>query len=213
MPAAGKTFPVTVMGVVNGRNQLIVTAPTTPEGGLIAVHKGQTLVCRWVNASSAFKFDAHIIKILFEPIPLLYLELTGARRRAVRTLPRALVTLRAIVRTPAVHNALITDLSVGGSRIAVDAGVALQKAQELELVAKPQMLGREFLVTLRCTVTGAIDMGRRAPAVRHFGLRFENPTDHDILVLHACVQQSLALELDALTHLLERISTAETATE
>lgn len=51
MPASSaKAFPVKVMGVVDARNQLIVTAPATPEGGLIAVHKGQILICRWVNA-------------------------------------------------------------------------------------------------------------------------------------------------------------------
>lgn len=204
---SSKSFPIHVMGVVNGHKQLIVTAPATPEGGLIAVYKGQTLNCHWVNAASTFKFATHIIKVVFEPIPLLYLEIDSAvQRHALRTLPRALVALRAIIKTPKVSNALITDLSVGGSRIAVDEDVQLQKSQELELIAKPQMLDKEYLVTLSCSVTGELEVSRpKSHNVRYYGLRFDNPSEQEMLVVHAYVQQSLAVEADALTQLLQRI--------
>lgn len=210
---SSKSFPIHVMGVVNAHNQLIVTAPVTPEGGLIAVYKGQTLNCHWVNAASTFRFATHIIKVVFEPIPLLYLEIDGAvQRHALRTLPRALVTLRAIIKTPQVSNALITDLSVGGSRIAVGNEVQLQKSQELELIAKPQMLDKEYLVTLRCSVTGALETSRpKNYSVRYYGLRFDNPSEQEMLVVHAYVQQSLAVEADGLTQLLQRICNAKIA--
>src|SRR5882757_6067009 len=108
-----KTFPVTVLGVLASRRYLIVSAPQTPDGSLIAVFKGLTLNCRWFNASTAFLFEGLITKVAFEPEPLLYLKLTNrTSRRSVRTLPRALVNLPGAIRAPEILTSLIVDLSV-----------------------------------------------------------------------------------------------------
>lgn len=202
-----KLFDVTVIGVINVRHQLIVTAPTTVDGKLIAVYRGLSLTCNWVSPACAFRFAATIIKIVFEPIPLLHLELTeNITRREVRTLPRALVNLHAVIRTPALFTTLIVDLSVGGCRIAVAEDVELDKGEELELIAKPHMLGREFLLTLKCKITGAIDAGKQGQhGIRYYGLKFEDLSDLDLLTLHAYVQECLTLELDVLNHALNEM--------
>lgn len=199
-----KSFDVTVIGVIGVRHQLIVTAPTTVDGKLIAVYRGLSLTCHWVSPVCAFRFVANIIKIVFEPIPLLHLELTeNVVRHEMRTLPRALVNLHAIIKTPAVITTLVVDLSVGGCRIAVGEHVELPKGMELELIAKPQILGREFLLTLKCKVTGAIDAGKQSHhGIRYYGLKFETLSDLDLLALHGYVQECLTLELDVLNHTL-----------
>lgn len=199
-----KTFPVTVLGVLAARRYLIVSAPTTPEGSLIAVFKGLTLTCRWFNASTAFLFQAVITKVAFEPEPLLYLKLNSrTSRRAVRTLPRALVNLPAALKLPAVATSLVVDLSVTGARIAVTRDTALQAGQELELSMKPHILDRDFLLTINCKVATAPEAGPPGHSdIAFYGLKFSELPDLDLLVLQAYVQECLMREMDTLAHVL-----------
>lgn len=199
-----KTFPVTVLGVLGGQRYLIVSAPQTPDGSLIAVFKGLTLSCRWFNASTAFLFQGVITKIAFEPEPLLYLKLNNrTSRRSIRTLPRALVNLPGAIRTPAMLSSLIVDLSVTGARIAVLRDVLLQTGQQLELSLKPRMVDRDFLLKINCTVATAPEAGPAGyPEIAFYGLKFDDLPDSDLLVLHAYVQQCLVNETDALAHVL-----------
>lgn len=199
-----KSFPVTVLGVMSARRYLVVSAPTTPEGSLIAVFKGLTLNCRWFNASTAFLFQAVITKVAFEPEPLLYLRLTNrTSRRAVRTLPRALINLPAALKTPALYTAMVVDLSVTGARVALTRNNALEVGQDLELSIKLHMLDRDFLLTLTSKVATAAENGPTDhPDIVFYGLKFANLTDQDLLVLQACVQECLMREMDTLAHVL-----------
>jgi hypothetical protein len=202
--ASDKTFPVTVLGVLSARRYLIVSAPTTPDGSLIAVFKGLTLSCRWFNASSAFLFNANITKILFEPEPLLYLRLNDRlSRRAVRNLPRALVKLPAVIKTDAIIHCLVVDLSVTGARVAIMRESRLTVGQSLELSVKPKILDQDFLLRINCTVmTPAEPAPSDFPEIVFYGVKFDHLQDMDLLVLQSYVQECLMNETDSLAHVL-----------
>lgn len=199
-----QTYNVWVLGVVREKRHLIVTAPTTTNNALIAVVKGQSLTCRWFNPTTAFRFKAAILKLAFEPIPVLYLELpTEIERKVARRLPRALINMHAIVRRPEALEALVLDLSVGGARLALTREETLTLHQQIQLNIRPRMLDRSFLLTVECTVTnvmGATDPSH--PEVQFVGVEFKDVSEHDLLILHACVQEQLAYEADWLTQVL-----------
>lgn len=199
-----KTFPVTVLGVLSARRYLLVSAPTTPDGSLIAVFKGQTLSCRWFNASTGFIFNANITKILFEPEPMLYLRLADRlSRRAVRNLPRALVKLPGVTKADTIINCMIVDLSVTGARVAIARDGEFSSGQQVELSIKPRVLEQDFLLRIKCTVMTHAEAAPSAfPDIAFYGLKFEHLEDMDLLVLHAYVQQCLMEETDTLAHVL-----------
>lgn len=200
-----RSFPVAALGVLPAKRELLVSAPKTADGSLIAVYQGLSLRCSWFNASALFRFDATITKVMFEPQPLLYLRLSElTHHRAVRTVPRALVNLPAVARMPQVESVLLVDFSITGARIAILKDTELPKGHQLELSVKPQLqLDLEVLLTLQCTV-----MGDPEPAAADFpgivlrGLKFNQVSERDLLIMHAYVQQSLVTEMDNLAHVL-----------
>jgi len=201
---AKSNYDVHVLGLIQKRRILVVTAPTMRDGSLIAVMKGQQLTCRWFSASTAFRFSAVISRVVFEPIPLIHIDLPPViERQSRRGVPRGLCTLRALLKTPSDVEAVVVDMSVTGARIAVAEAVRLEKKQELVLIARPKMLQRSFEVILRCQVTsldGALD--KKHPHVDFYGLRFLEVDDSALLTLHSYVQECLTFEADVLSQLL-----------
>ena len=198
------TYTVTVVGVIREKRQLVLRAPVNDDGSLIAIMKGQGLTCHWVNATTAFHFRANIARILFEPVPLVYVELPPVvERHTLRGVPRALTHLRALVKTPDDIESVIVDISTGGARLAVFEDVHLQKEQEVLLLARPQMLQREFQLSLHCHVTGSVTPpDPKHPHIHFYGINFNELSDNELLILHSYVQECLALETDALTQTL-----------
>jgi hypothetical protein len=198
------SYPITVLGVIPGKRYLIVSAPTTADGSLIAVNKNMNLSCRWMNSSSAFKFEAVIVKLSFEPVPLLYLKLADRISiRAVRNMPRALASFPAVVRTPRIVTGLLMDLSVAGARMAADRTQSLHMGEDIELSFKPRILERDFLLTIYCKVAGVSENSAvDHPDIVFYGLQFNELPEHVLLVLQCCVQQCLVEENDALAHVL-----------
>lgn len=204
-PRDGKaSYKVDVVGVMRSKRLLVLTAPVRPDGSLIAVSKGQLLTCRWFSATTAFHFEVTIARMLFEPIPLLHVELPElVEHRTVRGEPRALATLRAILKTPEPIDAVIVDISIGGARVAIADDTALEKGAPIELSARPHLLHRDYEIELRCHVTGENGTGDlKHPNVRFYGLIFEGVNDVERLILHSYVQQCLAVELDELSQVL-----------
>jgi hypothetical protein len=204
-PGEAKTnYTVDVVGIIRQKRLLVLTAPKTDDGSLIAVIKGQMLTCRWFSATTAFHFRAVINRILFEPVPLVHIELPPVvERRTVRGEPRALATLRSLLKGAQDFEGVLVDLSVGGARVAVAEEVVLTKGQIVELHARPRLLQREYGLMLKCQVTGAAGANDpKHPHVRFYGLNFENLSDMDRLVLHSYVQQCLAAESDTLSQVL-----------
>src|SRR5262245_39315573 len=83
MSEGGPTYSVAVLGIVRDKRHLIVSAPTTTGNALMTVVKGRTVLCRWVNQTTVFRFRAAILKLAFEPVPVCYLDLPGAIERKV----------------------------------------------------------------------------------------------------------------------------------
>lgn len=199
-----KSFTVNALGLVRERRCLIVTAPENEHRELIAVVKGQSLTCRWFNATTAFRFRATITKIAFEPLPLLYLDLPQeVEHSEVRQLPRALANVRALLRVPFPCEAVVVDLSLGGARVAVPHDLSVAKGEAAELIMWPKMLGRDFLLRLNCTITGVLGRAeRKHPDIFFYGVSFNEVPEREQLALHAYVQSCLAAEFDWLTHAL-----------
>ena len=162
------------------------------------------MTCRWFNPTTAFRFKASILKLAFEPIPLLYLELSEeVERKIARRLPRALMNVHAMLRRPDPVEALVLDLSVGGARLAVDRDVPIAVNERVQLNIRPRLLERSFLLTIDCSVTavpGATDS--KHPEIQFIGVEFHDLNEHDLLIVHACVQEQLAHEADWLTQVL-----------
>jgi len=204
-PAEGaKWFTVTILGVSRASGHLIVTAPQTPDRALIPVSRGNSMSCSWANSAYLFKFRATITNLAFEPTPLVYLgQIQGVRRQSVRAESRALTALSAAIHTPTAQPALITDLSTLGARIGTATALTLKAGQPLKLTLRPRMLGRDFEMTLRCTLVSSLAAADPLhPHVQFYGLKFQNISNDDRLVLHAYVQERLAVEADYLSQLL-----------
>jgi hypothetical protein len=204
-PAEGaKWFSVMLLGVSRVSGHLIVSAPQTPDRALIAISRGNTLSCSWANSAYLFKFRATITNLAFEPTPLVYLgRIQNVRRQTVRAESRALTALSAALHAPAAQPALITDLSTLGARIGTATALKLKVGQPLKLTLRPRMLGRDFEMTLRCTLVSSLAAADPLhPHVQFYGLKFQNISSEDRLILHAYVQERLAQEGDFLSQLL-----------
>ena len=197
-------YTVAVIGVIREKRQLVLRAPVNDDGSLIAVMKGQSLSCRWINATTAFQFRALIVRILFEPVPLVHIELPPVvERRTLRGVPRALSNLRALVQAPAEIEAVLVDISTGGARLAVFEDVELSKGQAIQLLARPHMLHRDFQISLHCHVTGVVTpLDPKHPRIKFYGVTFEHLSDNELLILHSYVQECLSMETDALSQVL-----------
>lgn len=204
-PSETKTsYTVPVVGVIREKRQLVLRAPVNEDGSLIPIMPGQVLTCDSINATTAFHFLASIVRVLFEPVPLLYVEFpTFVERRTMRGVPRALATLRSLIKTPSDVEAVIVDISTGGVRLAVNEEVQLSKGQNILLLARPHVLNRSFQLNLHCLVTGPVtSVDPKHPQVRFYGVNFDDLSDTELLILHAYVQECLALETDTLSQML-----------
>ena len=199
-----RRFTVEVLGMQGSRRTILVSAPANIDKSLIAVRQGQILTCRWLNPSTVFQFQAAITKLVFEPMPMLYLgELHAVQYKELRALPRARAALSGALRTPSPLAALVTDLSVSGAQVGVTDGPKLAVGQTVELALRPRLFQKDFVLNLTCHIAadqGALDAEH--PNIHFYGLSFQEPTETDQLVLHGIVQERLAQEADRLGQLL-----------
>jgi hypothetical protein len=199
-----ETYSVSVIGVIRSKRILLLTAPLTEEGALVAVHSGQLLTCRWFGTTTAFRFRARIVRILFDPVPQIQVELPPiVERHNVRGVPRGLSYLRASVKGEKESDAVIVDISTSGARIAVPNSFHLQRNDELVLKARPRMLHRPFDLTVDCDVVAAFgNADTRHPQVQFYGVEFNEMPEATLLIVHAYVQECLSFETDSLGQVL-----------
>jgi hypothetical protein len=199
-----ESFPAFVVGVVNEKRYLILSAPVNRENVLLPIVKDEVWLCRLFNSTTVFRFMGRILKVAYEPFPYLHVELPKSiERRMVRKQPRALASLAATLHDADGEPAIIVDISVSGVRLAVKASAPLQKKSVIPLHIGITMLGRPFHLTIDTKITatfGAADS--KFPDVHFYGARFENLNDTAALVLHGYVQEQLAAELDRLSRVL-----------
>jgi hypothetical protein len=204
-----KAFPVQLIGV--HKHCIIVTAPVHPDGSLVAVLNDQTWLCRTFQMTSAFRFMALVTKVGFEPHPHLYLRLKSeVEHRNVRGAPRARVSLRAQLQTPEPVPCLISDLSMTGARIAVDATLTpLDMGQSTRLIMPIAVLQSKYELSLEAAVINVLGPSdSRHPNIAFHGLKFEAPSEKDLLVLHGYVGEHLVCELNSLWQMLRLAATS-----
>ena len=195
-----------VLGV--HEQSMILTAPVRPDGSLVAVTPGQTWLCRTFQVTSAFRFRSTVLKAAFEPFPHLHLEIPRhVERRKVRGGPRANVFVQGRIEGPVNAPCVVVDVGVGGCRIAVDAGVRMERGQSLKLAVKIELVSYKFELLLDSTIVGAFGAtDARHPQVAFYGLKFEPLRELESLVLHGLVTGHLAAELNSLWQVLQSAS-------
>jgi hypothetical protein len=209
---SNRRYNVEVIGVHDATRMVIVSAPANADRSLIAVHQDQIVTCRWMNATTVFRFDASIARLVFDPLPMLHLnELHSIQFRELRQVPRARSAIAAALRTPVPMAALVTDLSVTGARVGVSSAVPLDAGQDVDLAVRVQLFNRDFTLTLGCRINSDLgELDADHPDIRFYGLQFTRTNDADMLAVHGMVQQQLALEADRLGHLLQAEATQST---
>jgi hypothetical protein len=199
-----ESYPAFVLGVVNEKRCLILSAPVNKENVLLPIVKDEIWLCRLFNATTVFRFLGRILKVAYEPIPYIHVELPKSiERRMVRKQPRALASLAATLHDAGGEPAIIVDISVSGVRLAMKKDMPLQKNTVVPLLISITMLGRPYHLTINTKITatfGAADP--KFPDVHFYGARFEFLNEIAALVLHGYVQEQLATELDRLSRVL-----------
>ena len=80
---------------------------------------------------------------------------------------------------------------------------AIGAGQQLTPALRVNMIGRDVVLDLPCTVTAALgQVDAEHPLISFYGVRFGQLGSQDELVLHAYVQERLAQETDLLSQLL-----------
>jgi len=199
-----ESYPAFVIGVVNEKRYLILSAPVNKENVLLPLVKDELWLCRLFNATTVFRFMGRILKVAYEPIPYIHVELPKTiERRMVRKQPRALASLAATLDDADGEPAIIVDISVSGVRLAVRATTPLEKNSTVPLLINITILKRLYPMRIIARITatfGAADP--KFPHVHFYGAQFANLDSLTSLVLHGYVQEQLAAELDRLSRVL-----------
>jgi len=202
----GPSYKVWPLGTASENRYLIITAPTNADKAFVAVIKGQTLICDWFNAATAFRFRATIAKLVFDPAPVVYLEMPASvEHKPVRRVPRVKAVLPGLVRTTTSVECVVADLSIRGARIGLPDTLGANRRDEVYVAFRVRVLDQDFLVDAQCTV--AAEFGKvepQHPELRFYGLDFNSLSQFDQMVLHAFVQERIATETDWLSRVLAK---------
>ncbi len=200
----GQSFPSFIVGVVKDKRYLILTAPANKDNVLMPIAKDEVWLCRLFNTTTVFRFMGRVLKVGYDPMPYVHIELPkNVERRMVRKQPRALSSLPATLHRADGDPAIIVDVSVSGVRFAVPADTPLEKYSVVPLFINISMLDRVFQLVINAKITatfGANDSKFRT--VHFYGAQFEELDEIASLVLHGFVQEQLAEELGRLSRAL-----------
>jgi c-di-GMP-binding flagellar brake protein YcgR len=202
MERDGHVSTARVIGVTEDGHGLIMSWPKDASGSPIALHEEEIWTVRAFYAVAAVRFQGRIEQVMNEPFPCFYLsQITDIDRRNVRQWPRTPTCLWAS-RAGEPPRAIV-DLSVGGARIAVDNRSHLQSGQALLLSTGLALATGRRELSLDASVLNAYGRAdEKHGQVQFYGVRFNNVSDLDKVVLHAFVQEHLCLELDRIWHVL-----------
>ena len=211
----GESHPTNVIGVVNEKRYLILSAPVNKENVLIPMAKDEMWLCRLFNASTVFRFIGRVLKVAYEPLPYVHIELPKAiERRMVRRRPRALSNLAATLNKPDGDPCVVVDISVSGVRLALPAETQLQKNSAATLFVSIPMLERIYQLQVDIKITAAFGAGDpKYPNIHFYGAQFEELDDTAVLIVHCYVQAQLAEELDRLSRVLAIEAAYEASTD
>lgn len=204
---SGESFPCWVLGA-DEQNGLIISAPTKPDRSIVPVNEGQTWIFRMMYLTAAVKFNATIRKVQFEPMPSMNVSLPKqVELRHVRASPRVATCMRAMVDYGKEVPVLITDIGVGGMRVAIERERWEPKpGHRVTLVFEITMLGQVYHFKVPATVVSTPnDLEKRYPALSFAGLKIEAQSETEKLVLHSYVFERTALDFNALWKALTQV--------
>ncbi len=197
---AGESYSCWVLGA-DEQHGLIITAPAKPDRSIVPVSEGQTWIFRMMYLTAAVKFNGTIRKIQFEPIPVMNISLPKqVELRHVRTSPRVNTCMRGSIDCGKDISILITDLGIGGMRVAFEREQWEPKpGQHITLVFEIAMLGQDYHFKVPATVIGKPhEIDKRYPSLCFVGLKIEAQSEIERLVLHSYVFERTALDFNAL---------------
>ena len=195
---AGESYATRILAV-HDRHCLLLSAPVRADGTWVSVIASQNWVFRTLYHTTALRFQANVLKTVFDPFPHLHVEVPhSVERRVVRKAPRLAVSLHAtLLAGEASIPALIVDLSVGGARVAVDASVALREGQQVTFSFMLPIDERHYSLELKAGVLAReASSDPNHPDVASYRVQFEPLADVAMLTLHAFVNGLLAVDLD-----------------
>ena len=202
----GESYPCWVLGA-DEQYGLIITAPAKPDRSIVPVGEGQTWTFRMMYLTAAVKFHGTIRKVQFEPTPLMNVSLPKqVELRHVRTSPRVSACLHATIECGKEVPVLITDIGVGGMRVAIErTRWEPQPAQRITLIFDMAMLGQDYHFKVPATIVGKVhELDNRYPLLWFAGLKIEAQSEIEKLVLHSYVFERTALDFNALWKALTR---------
>jgi hypothetical protein len=201
-------YMVDVLGINPVDRSLLLSAPVTADGSLVAVLRNQALTCRWTTPLAVYGFRGLITNLGFDPHPVVFLgQMHAVKRYTQRKLPRVTTAMTASLATPQLTAALITDLSVGGALVGVSSDLHLAAGDHVELGLRVRLVERDYVLKLPCTVASdRANVDPQHPTIHFYGLVFVDTDEISQLVLHGCVQQQLLEQSDQLGQLLRQDS-------
>ena len=192
-----ESYPTRIIGM-HDRNSLILAAPLRPDRTFVPVFDRQTWFFRALYHTTAIRFQAVVLKAVFEPFPHLHIEVPRTiERKLVRGAPRVPVCWRVNLVEPANTPAAIVDLSVGGARIAVNADVVFEQHQRVRFTANVAVHQRSIALDLSATVLPREASEEGIADVMFHRLQFEPLDDLALLALEAHVNSQLASDADS----------------
>jgi hypothetical protein len=190
-----ESYPAQIIGMQD--RHLILSMPRATSGAYVAVQEKQTWIFRTLHYTTAVRFQAPVLKRMMEPFPHLHVGLPQTiERRVVRHAPRAVVSLTATLSLPSTAPAVITNLSIGGAQIAVNAGTPVELKQGASCEVVLPVNERPIAIELACTVLARDPDDPRYPDLTFYRLQFGTLSDVQMLALLAFVSTTLAAELD-----------------
>ena len=204
----GETYPCWVLGA-DEQHGLIITAPTRSDRSIVPVNEGQTWVFRMMYLTAAVKFSGTVRKVQFEPTPLMNISLPKqVELRHVRASPRVATCMRATIDYGKEVPVMITDIGVGGMRIAMERERWDPKpGHRITLSFEIAMLGQDYHFKVPATIVGKPhELDKRYPALCFAGLKIEAQSEIEKLVLHSYVFERTALDFNALWKALTQAS-------
>jgi len=189
---------------VGARRNLLLTVPSLSEQSYLNINEGQTWTFRTFHAVAAVRFSAVVERVIFDPFPYFHVALPATlEMRHVRKLPRVAVCLDATLMLDTPIDAVVVDLSAEGMCVAVRKDQTLQPNEQLEVRMRLPIMEETHDLEIKGTVMRRIDSSDPAHSdVAFFGLSLEPQKPFERIMLHACVQERLAKDLDAFSRAL-----------
>jgi hypothetical protein len=199
---AGDSYSTRIL-TVHDNNSLILSAPVRTDGTWVSVLEGTSWTFRTLYYTMALRFQATVLKTVFDPFPHLHVEVPHhVERRKIRKAARVVVSLPATIVALRTVPAVIIDVSLGGARLALDAEMALELRQVVMCAVSLPIGDRVYSLDLRCTVI-AYEPGQAEHS--HVGLyrvQFELLEDISLLAMHAYINSVLATDVDSFSRLI-----------